>query len=110
MMVVKSYEELGRLPEEGDRVVISKNAVNHQHWASRMGRFIGTVMTVRGFSSLSKIVKMKEDISDYLGNSTPGWDWFLPMIEGVVVDCIEEVDEDPAVWTSDFSIDDLLTS
>lgn len=110
MMVVKSYEELGRSPEAGDRVIISKDATLHRHWAFRMERFIGTVMTVRSFNELSNVVKMEEDVTDYLGNSTSGWDWFLPMIEGVVINCAEEIDEDPSVWTSDFSIEDLLTS
>ena len=109
MTVVKSYAELGRWPMVDDRVLISRDAVNHRHWTDRMSRFIGTIMTVR-YVDGNGTIKMKEDIGEYYGNSRPGWDWFLPMIDGVVLDCAEDVDEDAAVWTSDFSIDDLLTT
>lgn len=109
-MVVKSYDELGRDPVVGDRVVISANAAGHRYWAPSMKRFIGTVMTIRHIDESRDIVKMVEDFDEYHGNKMPGWDWFLPMFEGVVVDCVEEIDEDPSVWTGDFTIDDLLTS
>ena len=110
MMVVKSYEELGRSPVEGDRVIISEVATNHRFWAPDMMRFIGTIMTIRYIDESKDIIKMVEDIDEYHGNRMPGWDWFLPMFGGVVIDCVEEIDEDPSVWTSGFSIDDLLTS
>lgn len=110
MMVVKSYEELGRSPKVGDRVMISQNAANHRRWSKRMERFVGTVMTIRGLERFGDVIKMKEDIDDFYGNSTPGWNWYLPMIEGIIIDCVEEVDEDPSVWTSGLTIDDLLTS
>ena len=109
MMVVKSYEELGRSPIVGDKVVISTGAEKHRYWAPSMRRFIGTVMTIRHIDESEAIIKMVEDSDEDHGNKMPGWDWFLPMFDGVVVDCVEEIDEDPSVWTGGFSIDDLLT-
>lgn len=110
MTVVKSYEELGRSPIVGDRVVISICAETHRFWAPGMRRFIGTIMTIRHIDESKNIIKMAEDIDEYRGNRMLGWDWFLPMFDGVVIDCVEEIDEDPSVWTGGLSIDDLLTS
>lgn len=110
MTVVKSYDELGRSPMVGDRVMISKNAPLHNYWAGAMMRYVGTVMTVRRVIEGVPILKMEEDFHEDHGNTDWGWDWFLPMIDGVVFDCVEEIDEDPSVWTGDFTIDDLLTS
>ena len=110
MTVVKSYAELGRSPMVGDRVLISKNAPLHTYWAGAMMKHVGTIMTVRRVYEINGILKMEEDANEDHGNTDWGWDWFPPMIEGVVLDCAEEIDEDPSVWTSSFTIDDLLTS
>lgn len=107
MMVVKSYEELGRLPVPGDRVkIVDERAGKNWNPSGLMDKYLGTIHTV---------LEVRTDWpgADFFlflkGCSEPGnarWCWWPYMIDGIVVD---EVDEDPAVWTSDFSIDDLLT-
>lgn len=108
MTVVKGYEELGRLPIPGDRVKIVDERVG-TNWNpdGLMDKYFGTILTVAD-------VRTDWAGADFFlflhGCSEPGygrWCWWPHMIDGIVID---EVDEDPAVWTSDFSIDDLLTS
>lgn len=106
--MIKSYKEIGREPMVGDRVMIVEER-NGRRWnySGYMDKYLSTMMTVReiirGGNDFS--LSMYEDEDDEL--SPGGWAWFPEMIAGVVID---EIDEDPSVWTNDFDIVDLLTS
>ena len=107
-MVIKSYRELGRNPKGGDRVKIIDRPIG-MHWNSRMDRYLSSTMTVRFFDEDEFCCKMKEDIDDFQGNTFPGWNWYLDAIEGVVIEEIEDILEDPSVWAHGVSLDALLT-
>ena len=108
MMVIKSYNELGRHPEPGDRVKI-KDRPGHYCWSTRMDKYLSSIMTVREFLRFENCCKMEEDVRDYLGNSKPGWNWYMDAIEGVVIEEYEDIIEDTSVWAADTSLDILLT-
>lgn len=106
MLVIKSCEELGREFAVGDRVQIKSGRMG-AHWASRMNKYKSSIMTVRSVSS--GFVKMIEDYYDYDGNDEPGWNWYPWMIEGVVINSVEDIQEDPATWASGSELEALLT-
>ena len=110
MMVVKSYEELGRAPMVGDRVIIVSERVGGG-WNNQglMDKHLGTIMTIRcvsdAASSTSFTVSMEEDREEWYD----GWSWSHNMIEGVVLEDIEDFLEDTSTWAADASLDILLT-
>lgn len=106
MLVIKSYDELGRGFEIGDKVQIKSGRMG-AHWASRMDKYKSSIMTIRSVSS--GFVKMIEDYYDYDGNNEPGWNWYPWMIEGVVIEAAEDILEDPATWASGDALEALLT-
>lgn len=106
MLVIKRYEEVGRSPQVGDRVKIVDRPASF-HWASRMDKWLSSIMTVREVGV--GILKMKEDYNDFNGNLKPGWDWYMVMIEGVVIETAEDILEDPSIWASGDELDILLT-
>lgn len=108
MMVIKSYRELDRHPMPGDRVKI-KDRPGLTAWNAKMNKYLSSIMTVRSYEADELCCKMEEDIHDFDGNLTPGWNWYMDAIEGVVIDEYEDILEDSSVWTHGVSIDALLT-
>ena len=110
MMVVKSYEELGRAPMVGDRVIIVSERIGIG-WNSQglMDKHLGTIMTIRSVSKAASpigfAVYMEEDREEW----HDGWLWSHDMIEGVVLEDIEDFLEDTSTWSADTSLDILLT-
>lgn len=108
MAMIKSYEEIGREPMVGDRVLIVEERKGFRwNYEGYMDRYLSTIMTVRKITRGGKnfSLGMFEDQDDK--HAPGGWAWFPEMIAGVIID---EIEEDPSVWTNDFDIDDLLTS
>lgn len=107
MTVVKSYKELGRDPMVGDRVVIVGIKTGRRwNFEGLMDRYVSTIMTVEKVNRPGPdfSLGMREDKMDK--NRLGGWSWFPEMISGVIID---EIEEDISLWTSDFSVADLLT-
>ena len=110
MIVVKSYEELGRAPMVGDRVRIVSERIGGG-WNSQglMDKHLGTIMTIRHVSaagsSTSFNVYMEEDREEWYD----GWAWSHNMIEGVVLENVEDFLDDPSTWATEESLDILLT-
>lgn len=113
MLVIKSYEELGRFPEVGDKVkIVSERKGAYWNNQGHMDKHLGTILTVVA-------VFKKDDPLDYevgLSNGkigrfddAMGWVWFPWMIEGVVIDAVEDILEDPATWASGDALEALLT-
>ena len=109
MMVVKSYNELGRAPMIGDRVKIVDKKVGAR-WNPRgmMDKYLGAVMTVDrvydSYDSIDPPVRLKE--CSYSGED---WLWFSHMIEGLVIERAEDIAEDPSTWASDITFEALLS-
>lgn len=111
MMVIKSYKELGRVPEVGDRIMIV-NEKNGGPWncMGEMDKYLGSTMTVKrlryAHSLKSFAVDVYEDISD---NGGIGWAWTHEMIQGVVIEEYEDLVDDTSLWALDASVEDLLS-
>lgn len=105
-IVIKSYKELGRGPMIGDRVMITSEKFGTR-WnpEGKMDRYLSNVMTVRiirrGGNDFS--LAMIEDKNDM--NYSGGWCWFPEMIQGVIID---DLDEDISSWTGVSGIECLL--
>lgn len=111
MLVIKSYEELGRAPAVGDRVkIVNERAGAGWNNQGLMDKYLGTIMTIRAItcrrpSPTAFTLGMFEDREDWYD----GWSWSHNMIEGVVIDEIEDILEDPATWASGSELEALLT-
>lgn len=111
MLVVKSYEELGRMPEVGDKVkIVDRRTGDFWNSEGRMDKHLGTTLTVQ-------MVRMESFYADYElvltggddANDAQRWSWFPWMIEGIVIEAVEDIFEDPATWASGDELDFLLT-
>lgn len=110
MLVIKSFEELCREPAVGDRVKIV-DIKSGKHWNSDggMDHHLGTVMTIGKVEKdygYGWRLRLKESYGEHIGN---GWAWYPWMIEGVVIDSVEDILDDPATWASGDEIEALLT-
>ena len=101
-MKLVSLDELGRLPEIGERVLIVSDRSNDEDclWNSRggMDHHLGTYMTVRDIYRDTRMgfrAKMIEDQTEFDGD---GWSWYPDMIEGVLVDIDTDLDDDTDLW------------
>lgn len=109
MMVVRSFDELGRSPMIGDRVKIVDKKVGAK-WNPQgiMDKYLGAVMTVDhvydSFDPIDHPVKLKE-----CSDNGENWVWFSHMIEGLVIERAEDIAEDPSTWTSDVIFEALLS-
>lgn len=107
MTVIKTYEEIGRGPMVGDHVrIVDNRTPGRWNYFGYMDRYLSSIMTVKSVLCPGKdfCLSMFEDEDDE--NADAGWAWFPEMIAGVVID---EIDEDPSVWTGEFDIEYLLT-
>ena len=66
----------------GDKVRIKKS--NSYLWSQNMNKWVGEIMTIRALEE--RHYKMLEDIDDFEGNKTKGWNWYEEMIECKVDD------------------------
>lgn len=110
MLVIKSFEELGRKPAVGDRVKIV-DIKSGRHWNSDggMDHHLGTVMTVGKVESdygYEWRLRLKESYNEHVAY---GWAWYPWMIEGLVIDAPEDILEDPSTWASGDELESLLT-
>ena len=105
MKILKTYEELGRIPQIGDMVKIV-DVPDGKYWepSGLMNEYLSTYITVRHVMHTSLTNDWCVQVE---GNS---WCWHPHMIHGVIVDIPEEIDDDPSVWADGLTIDDLLTS
>lgn len=66
------------------------------NWNEHMFKYLGSEMTIRDIEG--NAYKMIEDYDETFCNSTPGWNWYESMIEGLVEDSEEyelnNIDED----------------
>lgn len=113
MLVTKSYEELGRFPEVGDKVkIVSERKGAYWNSQGHMDKHLGTILTV--VSVFKKDDPLYYEVSLSNGkigrfDDARGWSWFPWMIEGVVIDAVEDILEDPATWASGDELEALLT-
>lgn len=108
MPMIRTYAELGRLPMIGDRVkIVDKKAGGCWDPDGCMKKYLGSIFTVSSVETSWNGAEYFIFLKEWRDYGEHSWCWWPHMIEGVIVD---EIDEDPAVWTSDFTIDDLLTS
>ena len=110
MMFVRSFDELGRMPEIGDRVKIADARVGN-HWNPRgeMDKWLGKVMTVIAVEASSVydfVLKLRECRGEF---GELGWNWYPWMIEGLAIECVEDIVEDPSTWASDVAFEALLS-
>lgn len=108
MLIIKSYDELMRDPRAGDRIKI-KDAPGKTSWNVSMNKFLGCVVTVRDFNNYRNFCKIEEDVLEFNGNNSPGWNWYMDAIDGVVMNETEDFLEDPALWLHESMLDALLT-
>ena len=110
MMVVRSFDELGRMPEIGDRVkIVDARLGSHWNPLGEMDKWLGKVMTViavDGSSVHDFVVRLRECRGEY---GHLGWIWYPWMIEGLAIERAEDIAEDPATWASDVGFDVLLS-
>lgn len=109
MMVIRSYKDLGREPMVGDRVkIVSTKSGNYWNSDGNMDHHLDTIMTVKKVESdwHGWRLRLKESYGEHLEE---GWAWYPWMIEGVVIDAIEDILEDPSTWASGDALDALLT-
>lgn len=68
----------------GDRVRIKKDLSECGYASESMRKFEGEIMTVRDIEKDTSgyFYKMREDVGEYKGNVSLGWDWYEDMIEG----------------------------
>ena len=65
----------------GDRVKIKGDLRKCACVGQGMDKWKGKEMTIRGIEN--GYYKMREDVDDFRGNATPGWDWYGDTIEGL---------------------------
>lgn len=68
----------------GDRVRIKRDLSECKYASESMRKFEGEIMTVRDIEKDTSgcFYKMREDVGEYKGNVSLGWDWYEDMIEG----------------------------
>ncbi|MCB6992412.1 DUF5664 domain-containing protein [bacterium 210820-DFI.6.37] len=66
----------------GDRVKIKENLSESSCVNERMDKWQGKEMTIRAIEC-DRYYKMREDMDNFRGNLTPGWDWYEDTIEGL---------------------------
>ena len=108
MLNVKPLNYLDRDLQPGDRVLIRCSG-GTTNWNVKMGKYCGSVMTVRKVDTYEYCYKMEEDIDDFLDNVEPGWNWYRDAIEGLVISEYEDILEDTSLWQNSASLDALLT-
>ena len=113
MLVIKSYEELGRFPEVGDRVkIVSERKGSYWNSQGYMDKHLGTVLTVTRVYKKGSLLDYEVNLSNGKTgrfDDARGWVWFPWMIEGVIIGEVEDILEDPATWASGDALEDLLT-
>ena len=110
MLVIKSFAELGRFPQVGDRVkIVDTRSGVHWNRDGDMDHHLGAVMTVENVNTdhlYEWTVYLKESRGEH-GYS--GWTWYPWMIEGAVIETIEDILDDPSTWAFGDALDALLT-
>ena len=92
---------------EGDRVKIVDSRVgNCWNREGRMDKYLGTVMTIKVVNGIN----ISPNSYSVLMNEDHGrWVWSPHMIEGLVMETVEDILEDPSVWATGVDIDILLS-
>lgn len=110
MQVIKSFNDLGREPQIGDRVkIVSVKSGKHWNHDGKMDHHLDKIMTVGRIErdwAYGWRLRLKESYGEH---GDIGWAWYPWMIDGLVIETIEDILEDPSTWASGNALDDLLT-
>ena len=111
MQVIKSCKELGRAPTVGDKVKIV-DVRDGKYWndVGGMDHHLGTIMTVADVIESTSANDYEVYLSESRGEwGQSGWIWFPWMIDGIVLESVEDILEDPETWASGDDLEALLT-